>query len=124
MVVFSHLFFTASSLPEARVAGLVPGTGKEEKESLLGDEEGREVEECATDVAHYSIYSLQKLQQLNEKLAHKHDALKALTASGQHNPKVRHSPWSLASPFFPRAIPLPQSSLICSPTFGCSSLSF
>ncbi|KAK2184784.1 hypothetical protein NP493_253g03062 [Ridgeia piscesae] len=77
----------ASSLPEARVAGLVPGTGKEEKESLLGDEEGREVEECVTDVAHYSIYSLQKLQQLNEKLAHKHDALKALTASGQHNPK-------------------------------------
>ena len=83
-------FFTASSLPEATVPGLAPGTGRDEKEeeSLLGEEEGREVEECSTDVAHYSIYSLQKLQQLNEKLAHKQDALKALTASGQHNPKV------------------------------------
>ena len=57
---------------------------------LSGDGEGTD-DDGPTDIAHYSIYALQKLHHLNEKLAQKHDALKALTASDQRNPKVCHS---------------------------------
>ncbi|KAI0217802.1 Sorting nexin-25 [Lamellibrachia satsuma] len=90
---------SGSSLQETRVAGLegigcglsggerVTERATDVGECLPGDVEGMD-DDGPTDVAHYSIYALQKLQQLNEKLGHKHDALKALTASGQQNHKM------------------------------------
>ena len=96
---FYFPLFTGSSLQETRVAGLegmgcgqsggerVTKRATDVGECLPGDVEGMD-DDGPTDVAHYSIYALQKLQQLNEKLGHKHDALKALTASGQQNHKV------------------------------------
>ena len=91
--------FIDASLPEKRLSGLEGASsgGKHGEEidrkaegCLPDDTEGVD-DDDPTHIAHYSIYALHKLQQLNDKLAQKHDALKALTASDQRNPKVRNS---------------------------------
>ena len=89
--------YIGSSLPEKRLSGLegAASGGKHGEETdrkaegcLPDDTEGVD-DDDPTDIANYSIYALHKLQQLNDKLAQKHDALKALTASDQRNTKVR-----------------------------------